>query len=377
MPVLTDNELRDAVFREDVKGIAIDTSIFEQYHFGFEVGLLARLQQFANGPVRHVMVDVIRHEIQRHLKESATVDRAHVKNALKPLTNSWGTPPGRRDEVLERLFADKDGTGIAEERIAAFEQATRALLIDSSDSATLAEVMHLFLNTLPPFGDKEGKKNEFPDAVVLCALEGWSRSQGGLVLAVSRDKDWANFAAEADGVCVVSDLSMALNAFQANSEGLKAALAAAVSGENWHAFETQLLTSLNLEADSIEIDLQASSAYYYEAELVEASLSSAPEAEAQFMNAEIVSLEDGELQISVAIDCAIEARFSVSFSVWDGIDREYVGLGSSEVLVTEQHPVETLVTFEMVDGAPKFVSASLQHMSLSFDDVEVEPDWGD
>ncbi|KLN53543.1 hypothetical protein [Variovorax paradoxus] len=104
MPNLGLIELGNAVYREQIKGIVLDTSIFDQYRYGFEFGLLAKLQQFQRSTVAHVVIDVVRHELQRHLVNEAVEHKAHVKNALKPLGDSWGISNQTREIAIAGLF---------------------------------------------------------------------------------------------------------------------------------------------------------------------------------------------------------------------------------------------------------------------------------
>lgn len=377
MPTLTLNELSDAIFQERVKGLAIDTSIYEQYQFGLEVGLLATLQQFQSSSVRLILPDVIEHEVRQHMRSSATLERSHVKNALKPLGGAWGTTSSQREEVLAQLFQGKSPEDIVDERVAAFAKRTGALSLSCGDFATMDEVLHLYLNTEAPFADREGKKNEFPDAIALCALQRWAENEDGLVLAVSKDGDWVNFADQSPNVCVLSDLPRALASFQANRLGLQKLLLTTFGGDHWAALEAPLFTSLNTETDNIDAMLDAASSYSYDAELIEVQILSAPGNENVLENAEVVSLEDGVMEVSLVLTCNVEARFSVSFQVWDGIDREYVGMGSNEVLMMEPHDLDVLLTFQLDNGAATFVAATPQAATLSFETGEVEPDWRD
>ena len=377
MPILTLNELGEAVFQEKIKGVAVDTSIFQQYQFGFEVGLLAKLQQFAGTTIKHVLPDVIKHEVQRHMLSEATLHQAHVKNALKPLGGAWGTSIETRDAIFAQLFAGKTPQTIVDERLAALENSTGAEVLVCSDLATLDDVLDLYLRSEAPFANREDKKNEFPDAIALCALDKWAENAEGLILAVSKDGDWQKFADQSNHVCVLSDLRQGLAVFQANREGLKGLLIEAFGGAKWQTLEAALFASINGETDNIDATLEAASSYSYEAELVEVQLSARPGGETALEQAEVVNLEDGVMEVSLVLPCSVEARFSVSFQVWDGIDREYVGMGSSEVVITEEYDLEMLLTFELDDGNVTFVSASPQSTTLTFESGEVEPNWSD
>jgi hypothetical protein len=133
---------------------------------------------------------------------------------------------------------------------------------------------------------------------------------------------------------------------------------------------------LNEEADKIEVSLEASSQFHFEPELTEVIISAASMGtEAPFSNAEIVDFEDNRIQLSLVLSCNVEAVFSVSFEHWDSVDREYMGMGSSDVRVAEDVDVEMLLAFQMEDGIPVFVGATPERTSFTFDGGELEPDW--
>ncbi|MFS2079885.1 hypothetical protein ACCD04_09520 [Telluria sp. Tellsp131] len=89
MPVISVNALKEAVIAGKIGGISIDTSVFEQYEFGFETGVLAQMVQFSRLDIDHFVFDTVLHEITNHLVKEADLTKAHLKNALKPLSNSW------------------------------------------------------------------------------------------------------------------------------------------------------------------------------------------------------------------------------------------------------------------------------------------------
>jgi hypothetical protein len=205
---------------EQVKGgefgaIVLDTSIFDGYQLELESGLLRQIEQFADGSVRVLMPDVIRHEVVRHLQDRASEARSQLQRALR-LSQRAGLLGGHQVqcEVIVAAATDAATSGASEARLQAWIDRTGAAVIRCGEFVDVTTLMERYFATRPPFAATGDKKCEFPDAVVLLALERWAVRHRTRVLLISRDEDWQSFASESEHLAVVPDLAEALAAFQ-------------------------------------------------------------------------------------------------------------------------------------------------------------------
>lgn len=78
--------------------------------------------------------------------------------------------------------------------------------------------MEMYFSTEPPFETGKDKKNEFPDAIALLALEGWAEKNKINIIAVSQDKGWKNYSEGSDRITLISSLAEALEKFQPHNK---------------------------------------------------------------------------------------------------------------------------------------------------------------
>lgn len=195
--------------------IVIDTSIFHKYQFGLASGLLRRAEQFADGSVKVLMPDVIRREVEKHLTEKVSTAQTGLLRALR-MSRYAGLVDGLEAEC-GTIESDVSGTSAetaSHSQLDAWMQRTGAEIIKCGSFVDVATLMDQFFDAKAPFAPTGDKKSEFPDAVVLLALDAWADANETRVLAVSADKDWNRFSETSDRIHVITDLAEALGAFQ-------------------------------------------------------------------------------------------------------------------------------------------------------------------
>jgi hypothetical protein len=344
MPVTSQDELMQAVVGGEIGAISIDTSVFESYKFGFEVGVLAQLSQFARSDIQHLLVDMVRHEIQSHMTAQGKEDKAKVKNAMKPLLNSWGIAIEARDATLNTLFGEGDEVARTDQRLKSFVESSAAVVVESGDFVDLERVIDMYFKSSPPFGAKESKKREFPDALALLSLEGWAKDNQTMVLVVAKDPDWRKFCESSELLFYADDLPTALSAFHAGADTAAKMFFKAVKD-------------------------------YFESELAHVEITEATPIHEQLENLEVVDYENNELLLRANIRCNVEAQFSVSFDQWDGIDKEYLSIGSATLENKEEVELEVLLTVLFQNGTASIEKVELVSMVIGMEFGEIGPDW--
>jgi len=375
MPIFSLDELKQAVVGGKIGAISIDTTIFEQYQFGFEMGVLAQMAQFGRLDADHLVFDTILHEIRSHLVTQADLNKAHVKNSLKPLGNSWGIERDVRDKAMSLLFEDQAGKDRTQDRIETFVNVSSATTLACADYVNLSDLLARYFDTRPPFGDKEAKKREFPDALTLMAIESWAAKNRKQVITVSKDGDWKRFCAESELVFFVDNLPEALSVFHVGADDalhlFKVALAQGVINN----LDVDILEAINSQADKIEVEIEACANWYYEAELDQVNVSANPPFTEQLKVFEVINYEDNQLELRTTVQADVTAQFVASFQQWDGIDKDYMSMGSATVEKTEVLELELIISVEFTNG-----QVALQHVELlpyrtTMDFGEIEPDW--
>lgn len=377
MPVISIEELKQAVVSGRVGAISIDTSVVERHQYGFESGILAKMSQFSRANTTHLTLDIVLHEMRSHLTKEADLVRSQVKNALKPLGNSWGIDKDARAEALRILFGDQSGDARTEERLQEFLAGSSATVLTCAEFVGLPEVLSRFVEIKPPFGNKEIKKHEFPDAIALLSLEGWATKNDTTVIAVSSDEDWKRFCSESNRVYYVDDLAHALSVFQAGADDAAALFKTMLGDGKIEELDAIVVDAIATQSDKISIDFEAAANWYYEAELNQVEVSSETPLAGQLKAFEVVEYADDTLVLQTSLIMDVTAHFIVSFHHWDSNDREYVNIGSASVWQTEALHLDLIITVIFDNGNATIDSVELLPISTTMDVGEIEPDWNE
>jgi hypothetical protein len=378
MPILPIEELKQAVVGGKIGAISIDTSVFEQNQFGFETGVLAQMSQFDGSTIQHLVIDTVLHEVNTHLNTQSELVKAQVKNALKPVSNSWGADKKTREEAIKVLFGEQSGTERTKDRLDQFLRNSSAVVLRSSDFVKLSAVLARYFDTKAPFGVKDAKKREFPDAVALLALEGWAGQQKEGVLVVSRDGDWKRFCEGSESVYFIDNLPQALSTFHVESNDAAQLFRTAVEQSQISDLDAQILEELYSQADKIEVDFEGHANLHYDEELTQIEVAAIEQPfSKQLSKFEVLDYSGNELQLQTTLRASVTAQFVVSFQHWDGIDKEYLGMGSTTVEMTEECDLDVILTVSFANGEVTLEQVELLPLHTSFDFGEVEPDWMD
>jgi hypothetical protein len=147
----------------------IDTSTFEEKQFQFGHYALERLATMVEeGKIQLLITDVVRSEVESHMKKKAEASISHFKKFKKDacfLRVAEKTTGGR-------LFMDISVEDVLREALGKF-----STLIDNGQTEILpvslvdpSRVFNDYFSGKPPF-HRESKKHEFPDAFSLMAVD--------------------------------------------------------------------------------------------------------------------------------------------------------------------------------------------------------------
>ncbi|AMP89859.1 PIN domain-containing protein [Legionella pneumophila] len=165
--------------------VCIDTNFFNQKMFDFSsISFQSLIKIIKEKSIKLIMVDIVEHEIREQIRKKIEV-------ANKELSTVLNTPNCRfiKNEV-KYLF--KDHISKILEGFDDFLKETDAVSVSSSD-VHAKEILTLYFNTTPPFGHKEIKKHEFPDAYICLSLKDYSQKNKERIYLVSKDKGIKQF----------------------------------------------------------------------------------------------------------------------------------------------------------------------------------------
>lgn len=367
----------------DYGAITIDNASLKGEGYRFYEGILKQMRQFKDSPVQVIQTDIVHNEAIKHIGQEISNTRSSIEKALRSANKQLKIKPAQIDEARELLSVEGDESQIADQRLQKYYEWIDGKVIPSSDYADLSLLMELYFGTEAPFETGKDKKNEFPDAIALLSLEGWAEANDLNVIAVSQDKGWTNYSENSERITVISSLSAALEKFQPHNE--VANIIASIREDSLldepnHILE-QITSAISDSLDGTDIDIDASSFFYYEYDDVYATYHEHDfeTDENGLVKVNIIRISDEliTLKVTAIVECVVHASFD--FSVRDSIDKDYVGMGGASCEMESSYKTDVVVTLagDFSDGIDNIDAEEIEVMeTLGYADFgEVEPDW--
>lgn len=364
----------------EYEAILVDTSIFDGNGLRLESGLLGKLKQFAQSEVDFLMPDVIKNEIQSHLNKRIHVARNALEKSINDASDHLFFDGSILNDAKNLIVESDEIEGLAKSRLDKFLSDTSALEVECDDYVSISNVLERYFDNEAPFSESGKKKNEFPDAIVLLAVDEWACSEGKSVLAVAKDKDWKAYCETSDNIDYIEDFSEGLSKFNSATapyaliENLKAAL----DMEQASGFIARIKNALESALNGFTPDQEADSHLYWEPEGAHGWFESF-----DFVDNDFTVIDSGEdwIALEVLANITVEAEGEFSLSMYDSIDRDNVPMGGVTVTVAQEFESQVLITLSGdLSGninELEIDEAEVIEPITSIDFGTLEPDYGD
>jgi hypothetical protein len=371
---------RAKILGGEISALSIDTCIFQEKGYRLNEGVFQYLEQFKENSFRLVFSEVTMREVISHIAKNADEAKQKVRGSLRKAGFFWKLEADH-NALVDQLLGDKEPKSVALELIKDFVNRGDAEIVEAKEFVDLSALLGRYFNLQEPFESASDKKSEFPDAIALLSLEAWATKQSTIVLLVTKDKGCKRFCDESASLVAVDDLTDALTLIQERDQhciSLCQALEASIAGGQYPNLIQQIEEAIAADF-SIDWDPEADSAFYYDAEIQDVELISAqfsgPQGRPEL---KAVDYRDGKLVVQVEIDITVSASCNFSFSVRDGIDRDMVFIGSSELTTEAETAVDVLIGFStLLNKPPQIDEIQLVAGYRTIDFGTVEPDYGD
>lgn len=377
---LSETEIKERIGDGRILAITLDTCIFEGNGNRFERGLLAKLSQFNDTDVSFVLSDVVANEVMSHVIKDAQDSMSAVRTALKDVGRCWQTTNEQRDAALKALFNDEIPSNLAQRRFDAFTAATQLEVIDSGGRVDVAKLLNDYFLVKPPFGITVNKKNEFPDAIALHALDAWAVENNLLLLAVSKDGDWKKYGKTSEHIVIVDDLALALSYFHQNAEVACARLVQRLN-DGTLDFDSHLDSAVQYAVERINFIPEVSSGYFFDVgfsdvEVTEIELQHDAYDSGPFRVVD--KPEENVLVVEAELEVTVNVTADITFSITDSIDKDEVYIGSASPTTEQVLSFKVLLTFEgdlAADAEVVEAEIDAPKSSMYIDFGDVGPDW--
>jgi hypothetical protein len=320
--------------------LTIDTNIFENYDYAFQRGILKELEQFKDNLVKLRVTDVIHEEMKSHLADRIRTARTAYTTGLKAAKKE-----GLLDATKVSALDDRPDDEIAEDRLQDFYRRCGAEILPS-DAVRAKDLLEGYIKLKPPFEEK--KKSEFPDAIALYALHNYALATKQTILVVSKDKGWQAFCAQYPKLLECEkDLKVALENLQPEVL-LKQVLSELsffdlIGGK----VEKAITTAITDYLETFEVNVEADSRYYWEADYVEAIYKSHEYrmSDGNHIDANLIRVGKDGVVVAMSIGITYDAEVTFSLQMEDPIDKDMISLPSQNRCAEEQQmEAEVLLT---------------------------------
>lgn len=177
------------------KNIFIDTQAFIAQNF-FQGKNLKRLAELGNAGHIHIfLTEITKNEVRSNIKEE-------LNEAIR-LINNFKKEIGNKGKIIKNIDSCKEYLSLPKlDFTLDFEKLAKDLddfiimgkiSLIPFEKADLKHVFAQYFNNQKPFGHSN-KKHEFPDAIVLSAIENWCEETGEKIYLLSGDSDFEGIA---------------------------------------------------------------------------------------------------------------------------------------------------------------------------------------
>lgn len=332
MPAAPESEIHKLLASKRISAITVDTSIFDEKQLNFTESPLANLAAIKGSPFNFILSQTVVAETKLHLEKAAADALRTSKKEIGAALYAFDTRTPTRDAIMEMITGGKAASQIAEERLSAYIDATQCNVVVDTDLVNTKEIMDLYFSSHAPFGQGR-KKNEFPDAIALIALEKTAIIKDTCLLVVSKDGDWQNFCEKSERLYIVRELERALDLMQDAPAALRKSIAHWLGSGGDGRSGVQYL--LNNKVEHIDFSVEAYSAASYMEAIPWAGQLRSVEWPSESM-LDIIDVSKGggnstEVTVSVPLILVVEVPVELNFSAWDAYDHESVGLGGRTI----------------------------------------------
>ena len=372
---LTEEEILVAIADGTIGALSIDTSIFYKYQFGLNTGYLKTLEQFKVKALPLLMPDIVYREIQKAMIELAASSQREVRNAFKEVKKNWTVSQDEFDQINNILYKNESPESIVDKKLQSFIDATGFVIEKAEDHIAISKLFEMYFKSEAPFAENTTKKNEFPDASALLTLESWAQKNQKLVLVISKDDDWHKYCADSPGLVCMSELTTALKLLQNQVSAYR--FIERLTLDQYSQIVEQLLSELNSD-DVVMFHVEADSQFSFDHEFDEVTYKSliVENGEDVPLYLEPVDFADDYITVKTTFSVKAEIISHFSFQKWDGIDKEYMPMGSTEVEAEEYIDIDAVISFTFdADNNLEIASIEIIDQSVNLYYGEIEPDW--
>ena len=324
------------LLNESISFFSLDTDPIQAKGYRFSAAPLSLLPEILPDTLSLKLSEIVVSEVVAHqvkpvqesveqFQKAAKHLNRHIPNELQPVLTG-----------LDAMVAIPAAVAKFKQEIHTYVWQCRGEIL-GYENVESGELFDLYFGAKPPFGEAEKRKSEFPDAAALLTLEHYAKANDTKGLVVSKDGGWKAFCDNSDHLYCLDKIEDLTELFEATGE------AAAEAKQMIEVFvRDQLANDDSPLHEKIEAKLSVHYEDQWDLDTSDFYSNSGLEFESEVDSVELDSYslvpdslnlwmkeEDNTwvAQFKVIVD--LNVTVTSSFTAWDSVDRESVGMGST------------------------------------------------
>ncbi|WP_162820693.1 PIN domain-containing protein [Microvirga calopogonii] len=363
--------------KRDIGAVSIDTSVFDHYQTNLDFKLLRSLVQFRGTGVKFLLSEVVVGEVHAHLARRSADSKSKLQAALNQFAKAWKLDSGVVTAGWKGVTPEHEPLAFAKMQVDAFISYVGAEVIKAEDYVSLSDVLARYFSNVAPFSDSDRKKSEFPDAFALSSLDEWGRRNNKKVIIVSRDTDWERFSGESEWLVYIKDLPACLGYFNEDETFYVTGIWKALTEGRAPSLMAGIREAVREYIENVDFHVDADSPFSFEATAGSARFLGLM-IKAEGRSPWIIESDDSSISFIVPVSTRFEVAAEFEFSMRDGIDRDYVSLGSSSYSMKMAEDLPVIITVDRTGKhEPTLLDVDLEIPFPKVDFGLIEPNFED
>jgi len=169
-----------------VEAVSLDTQVFVATGFGFNGKSFQALKKhLAEGRLRLVMTTITVNEVKARIRQAVGDELVKHRTFIKEASALFNSSLPAVQTTVTKLDPEAVAKDLLDQ-FDAFLAETKATILDVAE-VSVGDIFEHYFTAAPPFGNKETKKHEFPDAFAIKALGEYAEENELPVFVVSGD----------------------------------------------------------------------------------------------------------------------------------------------------------------------------------------------
>ncbi len=362
---------------------SIDTDLIQSAGYDFSAGELNQLPAQLPAKMKLQLTEIVAQEIIKHRMEPVLKSIAQFKASSDALKRTAGLDMANIDGDFENLNAEIFATARFRHLIEDYVSRCRGQILPIDGAGLAAQVFAYYFAGKPPFAQRADKKSEFPDATTLILLEMFAKENQTKGIFASRDSGSSEFAAQSEYLYCVKSIDELATLFAATDE-----ISQAIKSRVLEAISVEPSVVLNQLHSAIEDhvaeaqwnigDIYSGTVARVEGHVSEVRLNRYT---VHRDNAEIWAADDeaGAWIVELGASVEVVVIVSITFFVWDSIDREEIELDTQQFEFPSNVEVQAFLNCSGInkENAPEEWEVDVDISSGEYDvDVgEIDPEF--